>query len=190
MDNQSEQLDLDSSDQPEKNSGWLRYLSVGILAVLAIGFITTLFLPASENDDISKSAAESIFITQDGSQSSLNEKLDKPVVLNFYASNCAPCRAELPEFDEVYLQVKEEVTFIGINQDVSEQTWRAFDNEVAVSYETVYQPGEEIFRDLGGIGLPMTVLIDTDGKVLRKFSGVLNKEALIVLINSNFEKEF
>jgi len=184
--------DTELNQNVEGSSNRIRFISYSVLGLIGLFFFVAIIWPnsASSTNIKSNDIGKSVFLLKDNSESSLNDKLDKPLVVNFYASTCAPCKAELPDFENVHLQVKDEVTFIGLNQDISEQTWRAFDEETAITFETGFQPFKETFNALNGNGLPMTVLIDTDGEIKQKFSGVLDDAALKIMINNHFGVEF
>ena len=102
----------------------------------------------------------------------------RPVVLNFWASWCGPCRAEMPDFDEVARQ-KPSVLFVGIAvADVPDAALR-FATEIAVSYPLGIDKTETIAAKYPFIGLPTTWLIDRDGQIVRKFTGQIRKPDLI-----------
>ena len=67
-------------------------------------------------------------VDADGNEVSLSDFLGKPVVLNFWASWCGPCKSEMPEFDEAYLQQGEEIQFLMVNmtdgaQETADTRW-------------------------------------------------------------------
>ena len=104
---------------------------------------------------------------------------------NFFASWCGPCRAELPEFERVSLANKDAVTFLGISHDLDEVTWRSFVEETSVTYDTVFQPDQELFEALDAKGMPTTAFISPDGEVLQVWTGILSEDKLQELIDLN-----
>ncbi len=118
------------------------------------------------------------FLTTDGETSNLSNFQGEPLVVNFFASWCAPCRAELPDFETVHLANEGDVKFLGVSHDLEEATWRGFVDETEITFETVFQPNQEIWKELEAIGLPATVFISSDGEVLELWNGVLNDELL------------
>lgn len=125
------------------------------------------------------------FQTTDGSTSSLGDFRGDPLVVNFFASWCAPCRAELPDLERVHLARQDEVRFIGINVDLDEATWRTFVAETEITFETVFQPGNELFTALDAKGMPTTALVSAEGEVLHLHTGLLTDDLLDELIDEH-----
>lgn len=93
----------------------------------------------------------------------------KVVVLNFWASWCAPCRVEMPEFDAVYRATKRQgVEFVGVATKDREGAARAFVQRVGVSYPNVFDPTGQVtlrFRSLTTRAFPYTIVLDRLGRV-------------------------
>jgi peroxiredoxin len=91
------------------------------------------------------------------------------VVLNYWASWCAPCRTEAPQFDLLYRQIKSRgVDFYGIDTKDAKGNAESFVKDYDISYPIVYDElGETAIRlgNLPTVNLPFTVLIDKHGKV-------------------------
>jgi peroxiredoxin len=119
------------------------------------------------------------FMTFDGQRIALADYGGRGVVLNFWASWCVPCRAEMPYFDKVARKSDGRgVAFIGLALLDDEPASRAFLNEVGVSYPTGADPNNEIARSYQVVGLPTTVFIRPDGTVARKWPGPITEEQL------------
>ena len=122
-------------------------------------------IPAGER----KPAADFDGTLIDGGKFALKSTAGRPVVLNFWASWCPPCRTELPQFDLLYRKVKSRgATFVGIDTKDDKGKGRNFLKSNDISFPSVYdEPGETAVR-LGKIpaaALPFTVLLDRRGKV-------------------------
>lgn len=128
---------------------------------------------------------EAAFTTSDGGSGSLSDYQGEALVVNFFASWCPPCRAELPDFEAVHQQLGNKVTIVGVNQDFTEETWRAFVAESNVSYDTVFQPNSEIWNELGTGAMPTTAFISSDGEVVHLWAGLLTDDKLIELIDEH-----
>jgi peroxiredoxin len=101
----------------------------------------------------------------------------RPVVLNFWASWCPPCLAEMPEFQRVHRQLGDRVAFLGVNQRdqrAAEQLARSS----GVTYPLAVDPAGRAFDAFGGLGMPTTVLIGADGTVADIFAGQLDETLL------------
>lgn len=125
------------------------------------------------------------FMTEDGSTGTLDDHLGQPIVVNYFASWCAPCRAELPDFQAVSEQVGNDVTFLGVNTDINESTWRSFVGETGITYETVFDPSRELFLAMKAKGMPTTVFLSPEGEILDSHTGILNQEQLLELIDTH-----
>ena len=101
-----------------------------------------------------------------------------PVVLNFWASTCAPCLAEMPEFEQVHQELDGDVTFVGVDVADTEEAGRRMVERTGVTYRNARDPRSEIFATYGGIALPRTVLIDGAGTVVATHSGELTADEL------------
>jgi thiol-disulfide isomerase/thioredoxin len=152
-------------------------LAAIFLVVLAVGGDEA---PAEGGDDLAALA----FLATDGSTATLADYRGEPLVVNFFASWCAPCRAELPDLERVH-EANEAVTFLGINHDLDEATWRSFVAETEITYDTGFQPETEIFTALGALGMPSTALLSADGEVLHLHTGLLTDDMLQDLIDEH-----
>lgn len=94
------------------------------------------------------------------------------VVVNFWASWCAPCRREMPLLDELHRKLAgRPVTFVGVNEDVAPSDGIAFLDEIGgVTYPVVEGGGRQKQR-YRYRGLPYTVVLDADGRIVRAFYG-------------------
>ena len=136
-------------------------------------------------DDVSRLPSDSEFFNPDGSSATLADYDGTPLVVNFFASWCGPCKAELPEFEEVSNEVGDRVQFLGVNTDFEQDAWLRLVADTGVTYPTVFQPSNELFTASGGLGMPTTVFIAADGTVQHTFSGALNKSTLRRLIDTH-----
>ena len=112
---------------------------------------------------------------------------DKPIVLNYWASNCPPCSAEMPEFQKVYEAFKGRVVFFGLDvgrfagfggpEDSKRELRR-----LGVTYPAAPVPDIDTVRRLRVLGLPSTDFITPDGRVHRNWTGVLNESRLTELV--------
>jgi cytochrome c biogenesis protein CcmG/thiol:disulfide interchange protein DsbE len=102
----------------------------------------------------------------------LRSLIGKPVVLNFWASWCVPCRTETPllvRLHQVY--GPRGVVFIGVDVQDDERDARQFAAQYHVDYLLVRSPDERVMRAYAVQGLPTTVFIGADGVVTDKYTG-------------------
>ena len=114
---------------------------------------------------------------------------EKPIVLNYWASNCAPCSAEMPEFQRVWQKYRDRVLFFGLDvggvagfggpSDSKKELRR-----LGVTYPAAPVPDLQTAQELQVRGLPSTEFITPDGKVNRKWVGVLNEAKLSEIVEA------
>jgi peroxiredoxin len=109
----------------------------------------------------------------------MSELKGKVVLVNFWASWCAPCLVEIPEFIKVREQYHDRgFEILGISTDDSPQQLREFAEKNKTNYPLVQVSGE--VEDAYGpvFGLPTSILIARDGSVCKRHFGPLSKEQL------------
>ena len=117
-----------------------------------------------------------------GTEVTLSEVLDqgKPVVLNFWAALCPPCRAEMPDIQRIFEERGDEVTIVGIDigpQQLlgSRDEGRLLLEELDVHYPAGTTFDDRVVLDFEIFGMPTTFFINADGSLLRSWSGLLNE---------------
>lgn len=105
----------------------LSVLLVALIAVAAVAYgalakdyVPNDVLPAETSGSAAvteavKTAPDFIMTDADGNEVSLSDFIGKPIVLNFWATWCSPCKSELPTFDAAYATYGEDVQFIMLN---------------------------------------------------------------------------
>jgi cytochrome c biogenesis protein CcmG/thiol:disulfide interchange protein DsbE len=87
-----------------------------------------------------------------------------PVVLNFFASWCAPCREEAPRFESAYQKYKDEgVQFVGVNVQDRAETARRFVEDYGITFPVVVDADRKLAEQLEVYGLPQTFFIHENG---------------------------
>lgn len=120
---------------------------------------------------------------------SLADFRGRPVVVNFWASWCVPCRQEMPAFQAVYRQVKGRIDFVGINHQDARDDALAFVRETGVRYPIGFDPDGTTARAYGLFGVPTTVFIDARGRELKRHTGQLSQADLRGTLDRLFPRE-
>ena len=127
------------------------------------------------------------FSTFDGETVMLSDFEGTPVVLNFFASWCPACIAEMPDFEVVNAKLGGSVRFIGVAQsDVpplgSPEAAVELRERTGVTYEIFQDPNGSLFRAFSGIAMPTTIFIDAEGNVVGRQNGAIFSSALESMI--------
>lgn len=109
-----------------------------------------------------------------------------PLVLNFWASWCVPCRRELPALGNVERLFGERIAFLGVNHQDDRDTALQLLEEAGVAYPTGFDPGGQVAREFGLYGMPTTVFISADGEVLERRTGEISESQLVETIQRLF----
>jgi thiol-disulfide isomerase/thioredoxin len=107
----------------------------------------------------------------------------QPVVLNFWAGLCPPCRAEMPEFQSFADAYADRALVVGVDLGQffslgSQDDATRLLNELSVTYPAGYTDDGNLARELEILGLPATFFINADGSVHRQWQGPLNEGKL------------
>lgn len=97
-----------------------------------------------------------------------------PLIVNFWATWCQPCRAEIPHLNKLLQKYSERgLSIIGINQDSQKSVSKvkSFVSAQKIEYPIVLDTNNEIFNRLNGQVLPYSLLINKEGKVVFKHTG-------------------
>ena len=125
--------------------------------------------------------------TFDGETLRLSDLSGKVVVLNFWASWCPPCRWEMPFFETMWQEYRDQgVVFVGI--DTLENV-RAFAEEAEVTYPVALDTTTEIARTYEVLSLPTTYFIGKDGNIERKLTSAANEGLLKVFLRGQLRQE-
>jgi cytochrome c biogenesis protein CcmG/thiol:disulfide interchange protein DsbE len=105
----------------------------------------------------------------------LSELRGTPVVLNFWASWCEPCRAEAPVLERGWRQAaRQGVLFLGLDMQDATDDAREFLREFSISYPNVHEAGKETSRDYGMTGIPETFFISAGGRIVGHVIGAVS----------------
>jgi cytochrome c biogenesis protein CcmG/thiol:disulfide interchange protein DsbE len=104
-----------------------------------------------------------------------------PVVVNKWASWCAPCRGEFPVFQQVALKLGKRVAFLGLDGNDYDGDARKFLRKFPVTYPSYRDPDEKIGPTIqAGIAYPTTIFFDRRGKLVYAHPGPYEKQADLV----------
>jgi thiol-disulfide isomerase/thioredoxin len=107
----------------------------------------------------------------------------KPVVLNFWAASCPPCREEMPGFQSVYDELGGDYVMLGVDVGPfvrlgTHEGARAFLGEYDIDYPAAYATDENVVRDFEIRSMPTTVFFDAEGRIVDRHTGFLPEDRL------------
>jgi cytochrome c biogenesis protein CcmG, thiol:disulfide interchange protein DsbE len=122
----------------------------------------------------------------DGGKSlALSDLRGKPIVLNFWASWCGPCKAEAPVLAAAEGKWRSKgVVFLGVDAGDTEEDALAFEKRYGIGYDSVVDPQESLAAKYGVFGYPETFFIDGDGVIRAKQVGGLDAQTLDTYVAS------
>lgn len=89
----------------------------------------------------------------------------KPVLLNFWATWCGPCKAEMPELQRLHERAGDRIHVLGVNLDETAKEIEPFYNDLKLTFPTVIDKGKKVANGYRLLGVPASIVIDKDGVV-------------------------
>jgi cytochrome c biogenesis protein CcmG/thiol:disulfide interchange protein DsbE len=117
---------------------------------------------------------------------SLSRLKGTPVILNFWASWCFPCRTEIPLLEKSSRTWRGRIDFVGIDTNDTEGPALAFLRKLQVTYPSAFDPNGTLAQTYGLFGLPVTVFISANGDVQGRHIGELYTKTLRAALTEAF----
>lgn len=154
--------ELEHSGLPPNRLTVVRLLAFVLVPVLFVAFLTFGLFRTSERNLEGRSAPEfeMMPLLGGGTMSSVELK-GKPVVFNFWASWCIPCREEAPTLEATWQKYRDDgVVFVGVNVQDSIEDAQEFADEFGLTYPTIRDTDLRLWTQFGVRGLPETFFVD------------------------------
>ena len=163
-----------------------RITSVLVLLFFALWTGYVLLMPNAakgEGIPIGKPAPDFELKTIDGKSYRLSELKGKPVMINFFATWCPSCRAEMPAMVEAYNELKGAgFEILAVNLNESDIAIRTFTEKFQINFPIVVDKDDRISRMYEIVPLPTSYFVDKNGVVQEKWTGEIRKEQLLSLV--------
>ncbi|HUF64380.1 MAG TPA: TlpA disulfide reductase family protein [Gemmatimonadaceae bacterium] len=126
-----------------------------------------------------------VVTTLEGKQVSLESLRGQVVLVNFWATWCAPCRIEMPSFERVYRAKKDQgFVIVGLSTDqAGPDVVRPYIAKRGVSFPVAMASGEIVYSYGGAGTIPKSVLIDRSGRIRHTVTGIFAEPALRLAVN-------
>ena len=139
--------------------------------------------PAEEAPSAPKNLAPDFTVTDaDGNEVRLSDHLGKPVILNFWASWCGPCKMEMPDFQQAYEEYGDEIVFLMVNltdgYQETQETASAFISSTDYTFPVYYDLSFEAASNYAVSAVPVTYFISAEGEAIAKGQGMLSLESI------------
>jgi cytochrome c biogenesis protein CcmG/thiol:disulfide interchange protein DsbE len=161
-------------------------LLVGVVGV-ALLLVYLLFVPVGRTDSttvgghplMGKEAPEIDLVTLDGEPVTLSELRGQPVLVNFWATWCLPCREEFPLMAAAYAEHADDgLEILGVVHDDTVNGARAFAADMNAEWPMLDDVDDVAWQDYTGVGMPTSFFVDSDG-IVKAFSlGGFTEEGL------------
>lgn len=120
--------------------------------------------------------------TENGTPVKLSDFYGKPIVVNFWATWCGPCKSELPAFETLYNEYKDEINFLMINlTDGAQETIpgvKDFISKNNYTFPVYFDTEMNAALTYGVYSIPATLFIDADGNIVASQLGAMSENAL------------
>ena len=167
----------------------LKRSALAITAIVFIGFIGLLVYGMLNKKPITglsgiamvnRPAPDFTLTTFEGATILMKTLKGKPIVINFWASWCPPCREEASLLERTWRAYKNlDVTFLGVDVQDRRKDALNYIREFDITYPNGPDPTGEISIDYGVSGLPVTFFVSRKGEILRRHVGAIDKKTLI-----------
>lgn len=192
---------MTAPDAPARSRSSLRTIAVAVL--LVVGFVVVAVLVARAGDpattppnaagsgsdvprlDQRPPSDESFALPPatlkgfaGGPDVAMEDLRGKPAIINFWATWCAPCVKEMPEFVKAADEFGDSVAFLGVDVEDQPSNAEPFVERLGVDYPLAIDPASDFHRSVGNFGMPTTLFVDADGIVRYRHTGPLDLQEL------------
>ena len=193
---------------PQPRSALRRYLPLAVAGLIVVGFAIALIVSfsggssktasdvtkldpnaqqppefADTNDVTGTKLPKLTYVTFDGATKELTPN-GKPLLLNVWSSTCVPCVSEMPALENVWQANRNDIDVLGLDYFESPELGQAMATRTGVTYPLGRDTKGTILRSLGGVGLPYTVLVSSNGTILATHSGALTEAQFTELVKT------
>lgn len=156
-----------------------------VLAVLLVAVVFALVSNLNKDNEIYKAGdiapdfqLAQISNNNDLETIKLSDLRGKGVMLNFWATYCGPCEAEMPYMESLYPKYKDDIEIVAVSLDLNDLVIHQFIDKYDLTFPIVHDKKNEVM-DLYNVGpIPSTFFINPEGEIVNKISGPLTLDQL------------
>lgn len=174
----------------KKNNIWIIGVAAAIVLFIGVYFLydylsnnytpDNLIENTTAGEEVQKNtAADFTVFDSSGNEVSLSDYFGKPIVLNFWASWCMPCKNEMPHFEAAFKE-NPDIQFMMLNVTVSDSfaDAKSFISESGYTFPVFYDLNGDASDVYVVNSFPTTLFIDANGNIVTKVVGMLSEESL------------
>jgi peroxiredoxin len=157
--------------------------AVALMVLLTVAIVQAMDKkeePVSKKDSgiaIGEKAPDFQVKTLTGETVKLSDYKGKKVMLNFWATWCPPCKAEMPDMQQFYEKGHDDLVILAVNIDPHLDV-QGFVNEMGITFPILLDEEDQVNTSYKVISIPTTYFIDKKGKIVEKFTGAMPLEAM------------
>ena len=183
---------LDGADGHARGRRPRRRLIVGVLVVVLVLTVASAIVlarrlqPPADTPALVGQRAPGFVLDGLGTTTSsvaLASLAGRPVVVNFWASWCVPCRTEMPALEAAHRRFGGRVAFVGVDHQDDRASAVQFVAQTGVTYESGFDAQGTVAAAYCLYGLPTTVLVSADGVVVAEVTGAATEQRLLAMIH-------
>jgi cytochrome c biogenesis protein CcmG, thiol:disulfide interchange protein DsbE len=169
--------------RPRRGRGWLAVVPVAALGGLVLGALgaTTRFpeAPPFSADRFRPAPDFTLSLLRGGGSTNLSDLRGHPILLNFWASWCHPCRQEAPVLAAAWREWRDTgVTFLGVDSNDTRSAAIDFEDRYGIEFRSVVDNDGDVNYAYGVTGTPQTFFIDAKGLILGEYAGPIDQPTL------------
>lgn len=154
-----------------------------VLGVVLLGLLAA----CGGSDDTAGKALPDLKLTDLRTEKAATWGADgKPLVVNLWASWCTPCKTEMPAFEQVSQDLGDQVAIVGLTDTMDLEGSRKAADKAGVTYPLLVDEEQRFQVELGIAGLPATVFVDADGKIVGRHLGAMTRDELAKEIKDRY----
>jgi thiol-disulfide isomerase/thioredoxin len=169
--------------------GLILFVVVLVVSFIVYSRLSATFKPEdntageTSTQDVKKVAAPDFTVTDaQGNEVSLSDFKGKPVVLNFWASWCPPCKSEMPHFDAKYNEVKDDIVFMMVDmvdgQRETQAKGQKYVEDNGFAFPVYYDNQQQAASLYGITAIPTSLFIDKNGDIVAGYQGAIDEKTL------------